>query len=142
MTDETNPQAASAAVAEAAERPSAIPADEMARLTDEIVGALKTVYDPEIPVNIYDLGLIYGLQVDDAGAAHIRMTLTAPSCPVAGILPGQVEAKVREVPGITDVKLELVWDPPWDRNKMSEAAKLELGFDLGFEVVNVTKLVK
>ncbi|HWZ32704.1 MAG TPA: SUF system Fe-S cluster assembly protein [Bryobacteraceae bacterium] len=115
---------------------------ETHQLETQVMKAMRTVYDPEIPVNIYDLGLIYGLQVNDAGVAHIKMTLTAPSCPVAGILPGQVEAKVREVPGITDVKLELVWDPPWDRNKMSDAAKLELGFDLGFEVVNVTKLVK
>ncbi|MBZ5603059.1 MAG: SUF system Fe-S cluster assembly protein [Acidobacteriia bacterium] len=110
----------------------------MKELEGAIVYALKTVFDPEIPVNIYDLGLIYGIDVDDAGAAHIKMTLTAPSCPVAGILPGQVEAKVREVPGVTDVKLELVWDPPWDRSMMSDVAKLELGFDLGFDVINVT----
>jgi FeS assembly SUF system protein len=112
----------------------------MNELEAKVADALRTVYDPEIPVNIYELGLIYGLTVNDAGAAHIRMTLTAPSCPVAGILPGQVEAKVREVPGITDVKVELVWDPPWAREKMSDAAKLALGFDLGFDVVNVTKL--
>jgi|SRR5579883_2536925 FeS assembly SUF system protein len=105
----------------------------------EVVKALRTVFDPEIPVNIYDLGLIYGLKVED-GIAHVRMTLTAPGCPVAGILPGQVEAAVRAVPGITDAKVELVWDPPWDRSRMSEAAKLELGFDLGFDVVNVTNL--
>ena len=114
----------------------------MNQLETSVMKALRTVYDPEIPVNIYDLGLIYALTVDDAGVVQIKMTLTAPSCPVAGILPGQVEAKVREVPGVTDVKLELVWDPPWDRDRMSDAAKLELGFDLGFEVVNVTKLTK
>jgi FeS assembly SUF system protein len=114
----------------------------MNQLETSVMKAMRTVYDPEIPVNIYDLGLIYAQTVDEAGVVQIKMTLTAPSCPVAGILPGQVEAKVREVPGVTDVKLELVWDPPWDRDRMSDAAKLELGFDLGFEVVNVTKLTK
>lgn len=109
----------------------------MTPLEVKVVEALKTVYDPEIPVNIYELGLIYALNVDKNGLANIQMTLTAPSCPVAGILPGQVEAKIREVPGITDVKLELVWDPPWDREKMSDAAKLALGFDLGFDVVRL-----
>ena len=111
----------------------------MNELESKVAAALKTVYDPEIPVNIYDLGLIYGIEVTD-GAARVRMTLTAPNCPVAGILPGQVEQKIREVPGITDAKVELVFDPPWDRSRMSDAAKLELGFDLGFDVVNVTKL--
>jgi FeS assembly SUF system protein len=106
----------------------------------KVVEALKTVYDPEIPVNIYDLGLIYSSGVDAEGRACIAMTLTAPSCPVAGILPGQVEQKIREIPGITDVKVELIWDPPWDRSKMSDAAKLELGFDLGFDVVPASKL--
>jgi FeS assembly SUF system protein len=109
-------------------------------LESKTVDALKTVFDPEIPVNIYDLGLIYELNVDAEGRARIAMTLTSPGCPVAGILPGQVETKVREVPGITDVKLELVWDPPWDREKMSDAAKLALGFDLGFDVVPAAKL--
>ena len=112
----------------------------MSPLEKEVVKALRTVFDPEIPVNIYDLGLIYALTVDDAGQAHIKMTLTAPSCPVAGILPGQVEAKIREVPGIADVKLELVWEPPWNREMMSDAAKLELGFDLGFDVVPASRL--
>jgi FeS assembly SUF system protein len=109
-------------------------------LETKTVEALKTVFDPEIPVNIYDLGLIYGIAVDDQGHARVSMTLTAPSCPVAGILPGQVETKIREIPGITDVKVELVWDPPWDREKMSDAAKLALGFDLGFDVVPAAKL--
>jgi FeS assembly SUF system protein len=109
-------------------------------LETKTVEALKTVFDPEIPVNIYDLGLIYRIAVDDQGRARVSMTLTAPSCPVAGILPGQVETKIREIPGITDVKVELVWDPPWDREKMSDAAKLALGFDLGFDVVPAAKL--
>ena len=109
-------------------------------LQAKIIETLRTCFDPEIPVNIYDLGLIYDLRVEPSGLACIKMTLTAPSCPVAGILPGQVEAKVRGVPGVTDVKLDLVWDPPWDRNKMSDAAKLQLGFDLGFDVVPITGL--
>lgn len=109
-------------------------------LESKVAEALKTVYDPEIPVNIYELGLIYDVNVDKNGLANVEMTLTAPSCPVAGILPGQVEQKIREIPGITDVKLELVWDPPWDRSKMSDAAKLALGFDLGFDVVPASKL--
>lgn len=109
-------------------------------LEAKVADALKTVFDPEIPVNIFDLGLIYSLNVDDDGRARVAMTLTAPSCPVAGILPGQVEAKIREIPGITDVHLDLVWDPPWDRSKMSDAAKLALGFDLGFDVVPASKL--
>ena len=111
----------------------------MNELENNVVKALRTVFDPEIPVNIYDLGLIYDLTVAD-GVAQIKMTLTAPGCPVAGILPGQVETAVRQVPGITDAKVELVWDPPWDRSRMSDAAKLELGFDLGFDVVNLTSL--
>ncbi len=114
----------------------------MSELEVKVIAALKTVHDPEIPVNIYELGLIYSCAVSDAGVADIKMTLTAPSCPVAGILPGQVEAAVRAVPGITDVKLGLVWDPPWDRDKMSDAAKLSLGFDLGFDVVPASRLGK
>src|SRR5215469_17013238 len=109
-------------------------------LRDQVLNALRSVYDPEIPVNIVELGLIYEVAIEPDGKARIRMTLTAPSCPVAGILPGQVEAAARAVPGITDVKMELVWDPPWDRNRMSDAAKMELGFDLGFDVVPVGKL--
>ena len=94
---------------------------------EKAVEALKTVYDPEIPVNIYELGLIYELRIDASGMAHIKMTLTSPACPVAGILPGEVESKVRSVPGVKDVKLDLVWDPPWNPDMMSEAARLELG---------------
>ena len=109
-------------------------------LRDQVIRKLRTCFDPEIPVNIYDLGLIYDLKVDEAGAADIRMTLTAPNCPVAGVLPKQVEQAVRAVEGITNVRLELVWDPPWDRTRMSDAAKLALGFDLGFDVVPVGRL--
>lgn len=92
----------------------------------DIVAALKTVYDPEIPVDIYELGLIYELEVDEEGVAHIIMTLTSPMCPVAETLPPEVEAKAREVEGVRDVQLELVWDPPWDMEMMSPAARLQL----------------
>ena len=91
-----------------------------------VIGALKTVYDPEIPVDIYELGLIYELEIDEGGVAHIVMTLTTPMCPAAEVLPPEVEAKTREVEGITDVQLELVWEPPWDMEMMSPAAKLAL----------------
>jgi len=94
-----------------------------------IIAALKTVYDPEMPVNIYELGLIYGLTVDAGGEVGIRMTLTAPNCPVAGTLPGEVERAVRGVAGVQDVKLELTFDPPWSKDRMSEAAKLALGIE-------------
>ena len=109
-------------------------------LRNNVIAALRTVYDPEIPVNIYELGLIYDLAIDDAGIATVKMTLTAPNCPVAGILPKQVEQAVRSVPGITDVNLQLVFDPPWHRGLMSDAAKLQLGFDLGFDIVPASKL--
>lgn len=92
----------------------------------DIVAALKTVYDPEIPVDIYELGLIYELEVDGEGVAHIVMTLTSPMCPVAETLPPEVEAKAREVEGVRDVQLELVWEPPWDMEMMSPAARLQL----------------
>jgi len=106
-------------------------------LHDQIIAALKTVYDPEMPVNIYELGLIYGVTVDEQGGAAIRMTLTAPNCPVAGTLPGDVERVVRAVPGVTDVKLELTFDPPWTKDRMSEAAKLALGLE---EIIPIARL--
>ena len=93
----------------------------------DVVAALRTVNDPEIPVNIYDLGLIYAIESDSAGRVDIRMTLTAPACPVAGAMPGLVEGVVRGVPGVTDVRVELVWDPPWRVERMSEEARLQLG---------------
>jgi len=98
-------------------------------LHDQVISAMKKVYDPEMPVNIYELGLIYGISVSEDGRASIRMTLTAPNCPVAGTLPGEVERAVRAVPGITDVNLELTFDPPWTKDRMSEAAKLALGIE-------------
>ena len=106
---------------------SALTADEIARLTDDIVNAIKTVYDPEIPVNIYELGLIYNVDVRDDRSVEVRLTLTSPMCPVAGSLPPEVEAKVAEVEGVTASSVDLVWDPPWEPSMMSEAAKLELG---------------
>ncbi len=99
----------------------------MAAVGERIVEELKTVYDPEIPVNIYELGLIYRVAVDAEGAASIRMTLTTPMCPAAEELPPEVESKARGVAGVTGVTLDLVWDPPWSPEMMSEAAKLELG---------------
>jgi FeS assembly SUF system protein len=98
-------------------------------LRSALVDVLKTVYDPEIPVDIWELGLIYDLDVDEAGGVKIRMTLTSPMCPVAETLPPEVEAKARTVAGVSDVKLDLVWDPPWSPSMMSEAARLELNFD-------------
>jgi FeS assembly SUF system protein len=97
------------------------------QLRQEVIEALRTCYDPEIPVNVYDLGLIYELNVDEAGAVSVRMTLTAPNCPVAGSLPAEVGRKIRAVAGVTDVAVELVWDPPWDRGRLSPAALIQLG---------------
>src|SRR5262245_51382688 len=96
-------------------------------LREEIIKTLKTIYDPEIPVNIYDLGLVYQLNIEPEGIVTIQMTLTAPGCPVAQTFPSTVEAYVMNVPGVTDVKVELVWDPPWDKDRMSEEARLALG---------------
>ena len=98
-------------------------------LKDQVVAAMRKVYDPEMPVNIYELGLIYAVDVSDEGQVAIRMTLTAPNCPVAGTLPGDVERAVRAVPGVSGVKLELTFDPPWTKDRMSEAAKLALGIE-------------
>jgi FeS assembly SUF system protein len=96
-------------------------------LEEKIIGALKSVYDPEIPVNIFELGLIYEIGIDDEANVEIKMTLTSPACPVAGSLPGEVESRVRSLTDVNDVKVKLVWNPPWDKDMMSDAAKLELG---------------
>ena len=98
-----------------------------AALRPLIVEALSRVFDPEIPVNIYELGLIYDIIVDEAGVVGIRMTLTAPACPAAQTLPGEVRQRIAAIPGVTGVKVDVVWDPPWDRGRMSDAAKLQLG---------------
>jgi len=97
-------------------------------LRENVLGVIRTIFDPEIPVNIHEIGLIYGLDVDASGAVAIRMTLTSPACPVATTLPPEVEQRVRDVPGVTSCKVEVVWDPPWNPNMMTEAAKLQLGF--------------
>ena len=93
----------------------------------EVLDALRTCFDPEIPVNIYELGLIYDVHEDSTGMVTIKMTLTSPHCPAAQSLPAEIEGKVKVVPGVTDVKIDIVWEPPWDPSKMSEAARLQLG---------------
>jgi FeS assembly SUF system protein len=105
---------------------SALPADELARLTDDIVAALKTVYDPEIPADIYELGLIYKVDIADDRAVAVDMTLTTPNCPSAAELPHMVEDAVTSVSGVREVKVNLVWDPPWDPSRMSDEARLVL----------------
>lgn len=104
-------------------------AAQIVELKDRIVQELCTVFDPEIPVNIYELGLIYEIAITPAADVNIRMTLTTPMCPAAGSLPGEVEAKVRGVKPVTSSKVELVWEPPWNKDLMTEAAKLQLGID-------------
>jgi len=106
----------------------ALTVSEVVALQDKIIERLRTCYDPEIPVNIYDLGLIYEVKVEPTRHVHVRMTLTAPACPAAGTLPGEVEDKITVLPGVRSVQVQVVWDPPWDKNMMSEAAKLQLGF--------------
>ena len=106
-------------------------------LKDQVVAAMRKVYDPEMPVNIYELGLIYDLTVDADGRTAIRMTLTAPNCPVAGSLPADVERAVRAVPGVTGVTLALTFDPPWSKDRMSEAAKLALGIE---DIIPIARL--
>jgi len=106
---------------------SALPPEEIERLTDEIVAALKTVYDPEIPADIYELGLIYKVEIDDDRNVAINMTLTAPGCPVAGEMPIWVENAVNAVPGVAGTKVSIVFDPPWDQSRMSDEARLAVG---------------
>jgi FeS assembly SUF system protein len=106
--------------------PSAIPQDELNRITDDLIAAFKTVFDPEIPVDIYELGLIYKVDIDDDRKVDIEMTLTAPGCPVAGDMPGWVENAARTVEGVTDVEVQLTFDPPWDPSRMSDEARLAL----------------
>ena len=97
-------------------------------LEEKIIQTLKTCYDPEIPVDIFELGLIYEIAIDDKSNVKIKMTLTSPACPVAGSLPPEVEAKVKTIPEVKRAKVEIVWSPPWDKDMMSEVAKVELGF--------------
>ena len=112
----------------------------MADLEKQVIRALRMCFDPEISVNIYDLGLIYKLSIEPSGKVTVVMTLTAPNCPVAGSLPGEVESRVRAVEGVTDVHVDLTFDPPWDPGRMSDAAKLHLGFDLGPAEAPLTRL--
>lgn len=100
---------------------------EMEQLRDAVIVALHCVYDPEIPINIYELGLIYELQVDEEGFVDVIMTLTSPACPVAGQMPGMVKSAVEQVPGVQAAEVELTWDPPWSSERISEAGKLQLG---------------
>jgi FeS assembly SUF system protein len=111
-----------------AETPPAIGGNEPGgALYESVIAALREIYDPEIPVNIYDLGLIYGVEIDDQAHAVVSLTLTTPHCPVAESMPAEVELRVSAVPGVRDAEVNLVWDPPWDPGKMSDDAKLELG---------------
>ncbi|MDB5682709.1 MAG: FeS assembly system protein [Sphingomonas bacterium] len=111
-----------------AKKPEPVPAGEPGgEIYDAVIAALKEIYDPEIPVNIYDLGLIYGVDVTGDGHVAVTMTLTTPHCPVAESMPGEVEMQVSTVPGVGVAEVNLVWDPPWDPQKMSDEAKLELG---------------
>ena len=97
------------------------------RLKEKVIAMLRDVYDPEIPVNIFELGLVYDVRIDESGGVGIVMTLTSPMCPVAEILPAEIETRTREIEGVRDVQIDLVWDPPWGPGMMSEAARLELG---------------
>lgn len=111
-----------------AKQPENVPAGEPGGgLYDAVVDALKEIYDPEIPVNIYDLGLIYGVEIDEEADVTVTMTLTTPHCPVAETMPGEVELRAASVPGVRDAEVNLVWDPPWGPDKMSDEARLELG---------------
>jgi FeS assembly SUF system protein len=111
-----------------AEKPEGVaPSAPGGDIYEGVITALKEIFDPEIPVNIYELGLIYGVDVSDEGSVNVTMTLTTPHCPVAESMPGEVELRVSAVPGVRDAEVNLVWDPPWDMAKMSDEAKLELG---------------
>ena len=132
LADAPAPQADAALPDDSGNQPSAeapFAADPLNTLKykPQLVEAVSKVFDPEIPVNIYELGLVYDLDVDSASNVHVRMTLTAPACPAAQTIPIEVERRVREVPGVNDVKVSVVWDPPWTRDMMSDVAKLTLG---------------
>jgi len=132
MTEDTTERTSTIAPADPAASstqaaaPGAPPSDEIARMTDDIVNALKTVYDPEIPADIYELGLIYRIDISDDKTVAVDMTLTTPNCPSAQELPNMVENAVASVPGVREVKVEVVWDPPWDPSRMSDEARVVL----------------
>jgi len=125
MTNETKDIAAPTSAKEPAKE-SALPQEEVTRMTDDIVAALKTVFDPEIPADIYELGLIYKVDIKDDRAVDVDMTLTTPNCPAAAELPIMVENAVASVAGVGPVKVQVVWDPPWDPSRMSDEARLVL----------------
>ena len=129
--DEPTPAAPEPAQPPAAVAPLAAPltAEQITALKERVVALLHTCFDPEIPVNIYELGLIYDIKIEPTGAVGIRMTLTSPACPVAGSLPPDVQRKIAALPQVTAAQVNVVWDPPWDKDRMSEAAKLQLGID-------------
>jgi len=110
-----------------ADGPEKESAQQSPDLEEQVIDVLRTVYDPEIPVNIYEMGLVYAIDISPEKAVFIRMTLTSPGCPVAASLPVEVENKVLAIPGVTSSRVDIVWDPPWDPSLMSEAAKLQLG---------------
>jgi FeS assembly SUF system protein len=114
--------------ASAAAADTASAATSVGDLEKQVVETLKTIFDPEIPVNIYELGLIYNIDVTETGAVDVKMTLTAPGCPVAFSMPGEIEAKILSIPAVQEAKVTVVWEPPWNKDMMSEAAKLQLGF--------------
>jgi FeS assembly SUF system protein len=129
-----NPETAEAAAAETTTAPAAAAltgphtmSEDASELENGIVEALKQIFDPEIPVNIYELGLIYDVDIQEGGKVQVKMTLTSPGCPVAGSLPGEVKARVEAVPGVASAEIDLVWDPAWNPSMMSEAARLQLG---------------
>jgi FeS assembly SUF system protein len=124
MTDQT--KESTAATAADASETSALPQDELTRMTDDIIAALKTVYDPEIPADIYELGLIYRIDIADDRAVTVDMTLTTPNCPAAQELPANVENAVASVAGVREAKVNIVWDPPWDQTRMSDEARATL----------------
>ena len=126
MTDDVKDQATPETPPAAEAKPSALPQEELDRLTDDIVAALKTVYDPEIPADIYELGLIYKVDIEDDRSVKIEMTLTTPNCPSAQELPQMVEEAVASVAGVREAKVNIVWDPPWDQSRMSDEARLVL----------------
>jgi len=126
MEDSNRVEATEPGAVDAPAEVSAIPPEELERLTDDIIAALKSVYDPEIPVDIYELGLIYKVDISDDRDVVIDMTLTAPGCPVAGTMPVMVEDAVRSVEGVGDVRVEMTFDPPWDPSRMSDEARVAL----------------
>ena len=128
MSDASETDTAAAAETGTTVTESAIPREELARLSDDIISALKTVYDPEIPADIYELGLIYKIDIEDDRMVKIQMTLTAPGCPVAGEMPGWVENAVNTVEGISGVDVSMTFDPPWTPDRMSEEAQVAVGW--------------